>query len=164
MFTNVFSLLFIVFACNKFHIDLPTEMIYLILLCIVSPTDVNECSEETKCLGGTCINTDGSYMCRCETGFTHLPEAEQCTGKNHFKHSDHFILVLKCTVKFLISNKLDAKKLLNVQDFNLCLLNNILSKSPLPIFCHEKLDLTKDLMLFITSLTSIIPLKMVNPG
>lgn len=104
-------------------------MIYLILLCIVSPTDVNECSEETKCLGGTCINTDGSYMCRCETGFTHLPEAEQCTGKNHFKHSDHFILVLKCTVKFLISNKLDAKKLLNVQDFNLCLLNNILSKS-----------------------------------
>ena len=30
-------------------------------------------------LHGICINTDGSYECRCQDGFT-LNEAEQCEG------------------------------------------------------------------------------------
>ena len=44
--------------------------------------DINECSDPNKCGAHSCVNTDGDFWCKCNSGFTHTEESKQhCTGK-----------------------------------------------------------------------------------
>lgn len=43
--------------------------------------DVDECVVTDQCLGGQCVNTEGSFNCLCKTGFQPSPESGECVGK-----------------------------------------------------------------------------------
>lgn len=54
---------------------------WLSLLTNVFTLDVDECAAADPCLGGHCVNTEGSFNCLCEAGFRPSPESGQCVGK-----------------------------------------------------------------------------------
>lgn len=41
-------------------------------------TDINECLDENLCVGGQCLNTDGSYMCFCTHPMVLDPNRSRC--------------------------------------------------------------------------------------
>ena len=43
-------------------------------------TDVNECLNPDSCKYGTCINTNGKYICQCPPNFTLTPTGTACIG------------------------------------------------------------------------------------
>ena len=52
---------------------------YLLYCYLIS--DINECQLENNChVAATCTNTDGSYTCACNSGFT--GDGIECNGKN----------------------------------------------------------------------------------
>ncbi len=65
---------------------------------IIFVVDVNECVEPYLCsVGGTCVNTEGSYDCTCHTGYLHIigDEGNQnCSGKKQLsRHTLEIISV-----------------------------------------------------------------------
>lgn len=46
----------------------------------VLPTDVDECTSN-PCSNGDCVNTPGSYYCKCHAGFQRTPTKQACIGK-----------------------------------------------------------------------------------
>lgn len=45
--------------------------------------DVNECTENPfVCLHGRCLNTEGSYVCECKSGYAHSAEVGYCMDVN----------------------------------------------------------------------------------
>ena len=45
----------------------------------ISLTDIDECFDDPCDTNATCTNTDGSYMCACNTGFS--GDGKYCTSK-----------------------------------------------------------------------------------
>lgn len=43
------------------------------------PTDFDECAS-SPCHHGDCVNTPGSYHCRCHEGFQATPARQACVG------------------------------------------------------------------------------------
>ena len=43
--------------------------------------DVDECTESQSCLNGACINTQGSFQCRCEPEFELSSEGTICVDE-----------------------------------------------------------------------------------
>lgn len=52
-------------------------LIYCLCL-LFFPVDINECLDESVCVGGQCLNTEGSYICFCTHPMVLDPNSNQC--------------------------------------------------------------------------------------
>ncbi|CDQ68065.1 unnamed protein product [Oncorhynchus mykiss] len=52
---------------------------------ITCQSNVDECSKDGVCSHGQCLNTDGSYICLCETGFKYSVDTADCEDQNECK-------------------------------------------------------------------------------
>ena len=55
----------------------------MVFTCVLSCTDTDECLNETICGDhGFCENTDGSFSCQCDQGYTTPPgdPGQACVG------------------------------------------------------------------------------------
>ena len=43
-------------------------------------TDVDECKSPQSCQYGTCVNTQGSYICRCPPNYELVSDGTACFG------------------------------------------------------------------------------------
>jgi hypothetical protein len=43
-------------------------------------TDINECESPQACLYGTCINTQGKFICQCPSNYELIPAGNACVG------------------------------------------------------------------------------------
>lgn len=50
-----------------------------VCMCLLANADVNECEDESACLGGQCTNSIGSYICSCPSGME-LVDGASCRG------------------------------------------------------------------------------------
>lgn len=48
----------------------------------LAPPDVNECADPVNCINGLCVNTPGSYLCRCPRDFELNPSGVGCVGES----------------------------------------------------------------------------------
>lgn len=55
--------------------------------------DVDECTSN-PCTNGDCVNTPGSYYCKCHAGFQRTPTKQACIGKAVCFH------IQKCSMKY----------------------------------------------------------------
>ena len=53
--------------------------------------DVDECSDENDGCSQTCTNTEGSYICGCNTGFVLDSNGATCNGEYYMNHTHMFI-------------------------------------------------------------------------
>ena len=80
------------------------EFIKLITSLILPSTDIDECTTESPChANATCNNTEGSYICECNTGFS--GDGFTCEGR--------FFLIKWSNIHFPVSkilNELNMRK------------------------------------------------------
>jgi hypothetical protein len=50
------------------------------ILFMISFQDINECANANICIGGTCTNTPGSFICICDEGYNQ--QGNTCVGKD----------------------------------------------------------------------------------
>lgn len=55
------------------------QMCYIIT--VFSATDIDECQHRSLCGNGHCRNTEGSFRCVCNQGYTLSSTGDQCEGK-----------------------------------------------------------------------------------
>ena len=59
---------------------------YLIIIILIhrngyTCNDINECTREQDACQQQCQNTDGSYICSCNTGYALDPDGLTCSGE-----------------------------------------------------------------------------------
>lgn len=65
--------------------------------------DVDECVKSGVCLDGRCVNTEGSFQCQCDAGFTTNPERTACLGtQKHVSISPDMDLFMFPNSNFLV--------------------------------------------------------------
>lgn len=85
-----------------------TELCVCAALCFLADTD--ECVDESLCVGGQCVNTDGSYVCFCTHPMVLDPSSNHCVffpevlGKSGNQHAGLQTSAAKLAVKLLLSN------------------------------------------------------------
>ncbi len=57
-----------------------------VCVCARVNTDVNECEDDSLCLGGQCANSIGSYSCFCPAGLE-LVDGTSCRGIHTHTHT-----------------------------------------------------------------------------
>lgn len=63
-------------------------------MCTGNCTDVNECDSPQACLYGTCINTQGSFICQCPPNYQLVPAGNACVGElTHSFPADMFNVI-----------------------------------------------------------------------
>ena len=55
--------------------------------------DVNECNTNNGGCEDSCVNTDGSYYCTCDTGYSLDSNKHDCNGKMNYNISVHQVRV-----------------------------------------------------------------------
>jgi hypothetical protein len=60
-------------------------------------TDINECESPQACLYGTCINTQGKFICQCPSNYELIPAGNACVGM-------YCLLLLELKVKLFIGS------------------------------------------------------------
>ena len=56
-------------------------LLITLLLCIITTSDINECSTNNGGCAHTCTNSVGSYACSCNIGFALDADNHGCIGK-----------------------------------------------------------------------------------
>lgn len=67
---------------SKLHKTICVIMKYL-FVCVIcfGSSDIDECISD-PCTNGDCVNTAGSYYCKCHTGFHRPPGKQACLGES----------------------------------------------------------------------------------
>lgn len=61
---------------------------------LFSIPDINECEQLGLCgPHGECLNTDGSFHCVCEQGFSISADGHTCEGKTNHKTSHNYCMI-----------------------------------------------------------------------
>ena len=58
-----------------------SESLILLLHSVFFPLDVNECATENGACSQNCINTQGSYYCNCNSGYSLAVNKHACDSK-----------------------------------------------------------------------------------
>ena len=53
-----------------------------LLNCTLPDLDIDECVEDTDGCAQVCSNTEGSYVCSCNSGYRLASDGRWCTGKS----------------------------------------------------------------------------------
>lgn len=65
-----------------FHTNISYEyFVAVIILDLSFSADINECEEINGRCEQTCNNTEGSFVCSCDEGFTLSTDGKTCVGK-----------------------------------------------------------------------------------
>ena len=66
--------------------------------------DINECEQPGLCgPHGECLNTDSSFHCICEQGFSISADGRTCEGKTNNKTSCNYCMIKQRCLSILIS-------------------------------------------------------------
>lgn len=61
---------------------------------LFSIPDINECEQPGRCgPHGECLNTDGSFHCVCEQGFSISADGRTCEGKINRQESCNYLML-----------------------------------------------------------------------
>ena len=61
---------------------------------LVSISDINECEQPGRCgPHGECLNTDGSFHCVCEQGFSISADGHTCEGRINRQEACNYLLI-----------------------------------------------------------------------
>ncbi len=71
-------------------------------MCVRAFSDVDECVDGSRCVNGTCSNTEGSYLCHCDAGYRLEPTNQTCQGKNLESKTISFFYHPQPTRSFLV--------------------------------------------------------------
>lgn len=70
------------------------KKIFFTYLELISIPDINECERPGRCgPRGECLNTDGSFHCVCEQGFTISADGRTCEGKINRQEAYNYLLI-----------------------------------------------------------------------
>ena len=74
----------------RFKPDL--KFLFVCSFCLISLSDINECSLNTDHCAQHCTNTVGSYYCSCRTGYRLSSNGRSCSGML-FKLLEHHVII-----------------------------------------------------------------------
>lgn len=78
--------MYLLYIC--YHMKAKEKIFFFTYLELFLILDINECEQPGLCdPHGECLNTDGSFHCVCEQGFSISADGRTCEGKINRKRS-----------------------------------------------------------------------------
>ena len=69
----------------------------------LTTVDIDECATNNGGCGQNCANTDGSFECSCNTGYTLAANNLNCEGKNLYEDFASYHFLKSCELKLHIT-------------------------------------------------------------